>query len=202
MRIVALFLIVVQIPAFSQDMKIIAHPNNGMYAISKNDSLITDFVYAEVSEFAENKAYVSKGELYAYIDTNARELCPYLFVVACNFKDGYAVAGDSNYLGLINSKMQVVVPFRFRRILQPHMGLIIVQSMHGLWGAYDQYGDVKLPAVYELPPKFNNLERIIIVQNGLYGVVNDCNEILFNPSYQYITLDGYAYKSGKYLRIF
>ncbi|MBR9860246.1 hypothetical protein GYB22_05770 [bacterium] len=190
------------INTYAQNMQIHAHPNNGKYAISKNDSLITDYVYSEVSTFSEGIAFVSKGEHYAYIDTNARELCPYLFVVAGDFKDGYAIAGDSNYIGLINAKMQVVVPFRFRRIFRPNMGLIIVQSMHDLWGAYNEFGDVKIPAIYDLPPLYNDLEHIIVVQNGLYGVINDCNETVFNTSYQYISLDGLAYRSGKYLRIF
>ena len=171
-------------------------------AIALNDSLISGYEYSEVSELSENKAYVAKGELYAYINKYGVELSRYVFAEANNFKDGFAVVGDSINRSVINSKIQLVVPFAYFQARLPRLGLILVQTHEGLWGAYDVFGDMKLPCIYDLPPRIIDLERIVVRKNGLYGVVNDCNEIVFNCSYQFISPDGYAFKSGKYLRLF
>ncbi len=183
-------------------MKVEVHPNTGLMALVKNGERISEFVFSEISEFAENKAYAAKGELYAYIDTNGVELTPYLFTVANNFNDGYAVIGDSFALGLINSKMQLVVPIRFNRVLQPKLGLVVLQSQQGYWGAYDMKGYERLPFIYDLPPVFDHLEFIIVRKDQAYGVVNDCNEVRYNTSYQYIGKNGMAYRSGVPLRLF
>ncbi len=178
------------------------HPNNGKMAIVKDSAVITDFVYSEISELSEGKAFVAKGDLYAYIDENGNDLSPYVFVEAGNFKDGYALVGDSTHRSIINAKMQLVVPLAFFQVRLPKLGLILVQSHEGLWGIYDTFGDQRVPCIYDLPPRILSLERIIVRKNDQYGVINDCHEVVFNCSYQYITSDGLAYRSGKYLRLF
>lgn len=186
----------------AQDMGVRMHPNNGMMALTKNDSLISDYIFSEISEFSENKAYAAKGELYGYIDTNGLELSPFIFTVANNFKNGFAVIGDSFAQGLINAKMQLVVPVRFNRVLQPKLGLIVTQNSQGFWGAYDTLGIIKIQFSYDIPLVYESREYIIVRKNKEYGVINDCNEIVFNTSYQYIRKDGIAYRSGIPLRLF
>lgn len=189
--------------SFAQHMGVKEHPNNRKMAITQNDSVVlSDYVYSEVSEWSENKAYVAKDDLYAYIDTSLKELSPYVFAEANNFKNGYAIVGDSFSRSVINKNMLMVLPFIFDEVRLPNNGLILVKSNDGLWGAYDTMGNQKLPIIYDLPPQILSLERIIVRKKELYGVVNDCNEIVFNCNYQYISTDGLGYKSGKYLVLF
>jgi hypothetical protein len=187
----------------AQNWKAINHQNNNKKAIVVNDThIVSEYVFTEISELSEGKAYVAKGDLYAYIDQHGNDLSPYVFAEAGNFKDGYALVGDSINRSVINAKMQLVVPFAFFQARLPQLGLILVQSHEGLWGAYDTLGNQRIPCVYDLPPKILSLEKIIVRKNELYGVINDCNEVVFNYSYQYISEDGLGYRSGKYLRLF
>jgi hypothetical protein len=179
------------------------HPNNRRKAIIKNDSIrISEYVFSEISEFSEGKAYVAQGELYAYIDTAANELTEYEYVEANNFMNGYAVVGDSTGKSIINSKFERLMPYRFQQVLLPKNGLIRVQSEDGLWGAYDTTGVLKILPEYDIPPRIINRDRIIVRKLDEYGVINDCNEVIFNCAYQYITNSGYGFKSGKYLKLF
>ncbi|MFY0644155.1 MAG: WG repeat-containing protein [Bacteroidia bacterium] len=186
----------------AQNMSVEFHPNSGLMALAKDGKLLTDYVFTEISEFSEGKAYAAKGELYAYIDTNGKRMSPYMFTVANNFKNGYAIIGDSFGLGVINHRMRLVVPVRFNRVIQPKHGLIILQSQQGYWGAYNYLGREALPFVYDLPPVFDHLDYIIVRKDMAYGVVNSCNEIQYNTSYQYIGKNGIAYRSGVALRLF
>ncbi len=186
----------------AQHWEVKPHPNNRYKAIMRDSMLISDYVYTEVSMLTEAKAFVAQGDLYAYIDEKGMELTPYVFVEANNFNGGYAIVGDSFNRSVINDRMQLIVPFKFSRVQLPKFGLIAVQSHEGLWGAYDTEGNLKLPLIYDLPPYIISLEKIIVRQEEEYGIVNDCNETIFNCAYQYITIEGFAYKQGKFLRLF
>ncbi|MEY2924427.1 MAG: hypothetical protein RLZZ337_975 [Bacteroidota bacterium] len=202
MRILFLLSLFISLYSHAQDWKATNHPNNGKKAINHNGIDISEFVYTEISELSEGKAYVAMGQLYAYIDTTCNELTEYIFAEANNFRNGYAVVGDSFYLGMINAKMQVVVPLQFVDVRMPKHGLIVVQTPDQTWGVLDTLGRIRLPFIYDLPPQIIDLEHIIVRKEELYGVVNDCNDIVFNTSYQYISTNGLGYKSGKHLKLF
>lgn len=179
------------------------HPNNGKMAIIVDDSVqLSNYIYSEISELSEKRAFVAKGELYAYINSKGEELTPYVFTEAHSFKQGFAVVGDSVHKSLLNYQMQVVLPFAFSEVRTPIRNLVVVQSDQGLWGIYDTLGVEKLPLIYDLPPHIINNEIIVVRKYELYGIVNDCNEVVHNFTYQYITSKGFAYRRGKYLRLF
>lgn len=190
------------VTCFGQQWQVIDHPNNRRKAIAVDSVLISEYVYSEVSELSEGRAYVAKGDLYAYIDVTGRELTPYIFAEANNFINGYAIVGDSFSKSIMNSRMQLILPFAYVRVYPPQYGLIIVQSHAGTWGVYDTLGLEKLPLIYDLPPIILHKERIIVRRDNAYGVVNDCNDVIWNTAYQYISESGYAYKSGKYIKLF
>ncbi len=187
---------------FAQFWEVISHPNSHKKAIQLDTLNHTDYIYTEVSELSERKAYVSQGDLYAYVDEAGVELTPYVFAEANNFIKGYAIVGDSFNQSVLNAQMQLILPFEYARARLPIYGLIVVQSHEGLWGLFDTTGIQRLPFVYYLPPLILNLEQIIVRKEEEYGVVNDCNEVVFNTGYQYISPGGLGYKSGKYLRLF
>ena len=202
MRGIVWFFILCNLLSNAQAWQVLNHPNNGKKAIIHNGKQVCDYVFTEVSELAKNKAYVAQGELFAYIDTTCKEFTPYIFAEANNFTDGFAIVGDSFNLGIINKKMQVAAPLQFAQVRLPKLGLIIGQTHTGTWGALDTLGKIRLPFIYDLPPQIIDLEHIIVRSNDLYGVVNDCNEIIFNTAYQFISSQGLGYRSGKYLRLF
>jgi len=182
--------------------EVIKDPSQRSMAIRLDSNHTTEFVYSEISELCENKAYVAQGDLYAYIDSGANQLTPYIYTQVSNFTNGYAIVGDSFHQSILNEKMQMLLPLSFYQVRLPQQGLIVVQSDEGLWGVYDLMGHEKIPPVYDLPPKILNRETILVRKNELYGVVNDCNETVHSFSYQHITTKGMAYKQGKYLRLF
>jgi hypothetical protein len=188
--------------ALGQTWGVRNHVNNGRKAIISDSILISDYVFSEVSDLSEGKAYVSQGELYAYIDKNGKELTPYVFAVATNFTNGYALVGDSFNLSVLNDKMQLIIPFAYQRAKLPVHGLIVVQSWAGTWGIFDVLGTQKVPFIYDLPPHILSKDKIIVRLNEDYGVINDCHEYLFKCNFQYISPDGFGYKRGKYLRLF
>ena len=202
MRWCVIILCTAPLLSIGQSWGIKKHPNNGLMAIVKDSVQITDFRYSEVSELSEGKAYVAEGDLYAYINQDGNVLSPFVFVEASNFSGGFALVADSFNRSIINHRMQLVVPLDFFQVRLPVKGLIAVQSHSGLWGLYDTQGDLRSPCVFDLPPLVLSRDRIIVRKNEQYGVINDCNEYVFNCSYQYITDTGFGYRHGKYFRLF
>ena len=145
---------------------------------------------------------MAEGDLYGYLNSDGRLLTPYRFAVASNFKNGFALVGDSVHQNILTRQMKLILPDIYVRVRSPKFGLILVQSHEGLWGAYDVNGSLKLPVIYSLPPYLVDKNRIIIKLADEYGLVDSDNNVLFNPSYQYISPKGYGYKSGTYLRLF
>ncbi len=201
MRLSFILLSVLSTVGLAQVWEVENHPNSGFKRIV-TETNVSDYIYSEISEISEGKSYVAKGELYAYINDTFKDLTPFVFAEANNFKNGFAVVGDSFSKSLINSRMHIVVPFNFFEVRLPKYGLVVAQNLVGNWGAYDTLGNLKLPFVYDLPPQILNLDKIIVRKEELYGVVNDCNDVLFNCNYQYISKKGLGYKSGKYIRLF
>ncbi len=202
MRGLTAILCLAAISCCAQSWQVKKHPNGKRMAIQVDSVIISDFVYTEVSELSEGKAYVAQGELYAYINERGEELTPYVFTVATNFQNGFAIVGDSSTQSVIDDSMQLIFPLEYARVRLPVLGLIVVQSLQGDWGVVDIDGNVKLPCIYDLPPHVINRDCIIVRKNEEYGVVNDCNMVVHTMGYQYISPDGLGYKSGKYLRLF
>lgn len=202
MRTITLIYFGISLISQAQQWEAKTHPNTKLKAIAVDTVLVSGYLYTEISEWSENKAYVAQGGLYAYVNKRGEELSPYIFVEASNFKEGYAVIGDSFNRSVINDSMRLLVPLLFAKVRRPQLGLILVQSHQGKWGAYDISGDNTVPLVYDLPPYIVSLDKIIVRKEGQYGVINNCNDVVYNCTYQYISAQGRAYKSGKFIRLF
>jgi hypothetical protein len=187
---------------FGQHIIPIQNGAKGLYALSKNDTLITPFVFTEVGPFTENCAFANKGEWYAYIDTNGNALTPCMFETVTAFKNGYAIAGDTLGIGLINCEFKVVVPFVFLRVILQKNEYVAVQDTLEKWGVYHILGKSILPCAYDLPPQRVNDQYFIVVKNNLYGVVNDKNELVHPFQYQYIATDGSAFFQYEKIKLF
>ena len=102
MRGIIIIAILGVFPTWAQTWRVVQHPDHSKKAIVAQDKVISDYVYTEVSELSEGKAFVSQGSLYAYIDAQGNALTPYQFTVASNFKYGYALVGDSFSMSMVS----------------------------------------------------------------------------------------------------
>ena len=202
MREFSIIFIFIGFWGYSQTWGVKTHPNNRKMAIFKNGQQISSYRFSEVSELSEGFSYVAEGDLYGYLNSDGRLLTSYKFAIASNFKNGFALVGDSVHQNILTRQMKLILPDIYVRVRLPKFGLILVQSNEGLWGAYDVNGNLKLPVIYSLPPYLVDKNRIIVKLANEYGLVDSDNNVLFNPSYQYISPEGYGYKSGTYLRLF
>ena len=110
-------------PSWAQTWRVVQHPDHSKKAIVAQDKVISDYVYTEVSELSEGKAFVSQGSLYAYIDAQGNALTLYQFTVASNFKHGYALVGDSFSMSVLNDSMRLVIPLQYPRVKLPSSDL-------------------------------------------------------------------------------
>lgn len=202
MRKCTIVFILFVLSGYSQSWEVKSHPNNRKMAIFKNGQQISSYRFSEISELSEGACYAAEGDLYGYLNSDGKLLTSYQFAVASNFKKGFALIGDSLYQNILNRQMNLILPQAYVRVRLPKFGLILVQSNENLWGAYDVKGNLKLPVIYSLPPYIINENKIIVKLADEYGLVDSGNNIIFNPSYQYISSKGYGYKSGIYLRLF
>ena len=162
MRIWTFILFFISVFGFGQTWQVENHSNNRRKAILVDSNRISEYIYSEISELSEGKAYVAQGDLYAYIDVKGNELTPYVFAEANNFKNGFAVVGDSFNISILNSRMQLIIPFAYSQARLPKNGIIVVQSQEGLWGAFDTLGNQRLPFVYDIPPHIISPDQIIV----------------------------------------
>lgn len=187
---------------FGQNIIPIQKGEKEVYALSKNDSLITPFVFTEVGPFSENCAFANKGEWYAYIDTNGNALTPWIYETVTAFKNGYAIAGDTLGIGVINRDFEEVVPFVFNRIVLQKNEFVAVQDNSERWGICHILGNFVITCDYDFPPIRVNDQYIIVVKNNLYGIVNYKNEIIYPIQYQHIAIDGSAFFENEKIHLF
>ena len=202
MRILSLCFLLYHVVVLGQTWEVKRHPNNGKMAIIKEGQQISSYRFTEVSELSEGMCYVAEGDSYGYLNVHGKLQTPYQFVIADNFTAGFARVGDSLNQNILNAQMRLILPNVYKHVRLPKHGLIVVESHEGLWGAYDVDGRLKLPVVYTLPPIIISKQIIIVQQDDSYGVVDCNNKTVYNTSYQYISANGYGYKSGTCLRLF
>jgi hypothetical protein len=178
----------------AQNLVPIQKEKKGKYALSKNDSLITDFVYTELGPFTENCAFANQGELYAYIDTNGNALTSWMFETVTSFENGLAVVGDSAGVGMIDSAFNTIIPFQFLSVKKSKSQRVSVQDTTEKWGVFSLDIGLIIPCEYDYPPIEVSEMLFIVIKDNQYGVVNHQNVIIYPLNYQYISKGGLAYK--------
>lgn len=181
----------------AQNLIPIQEEKRGKYAISKNDSIITPYIFTELGPFTENCAFANQGEFYAYIDTNGNALTPWIYETVTSFENGFAIAGDTNGVGLINRNFDIVVPFEYARVQKPKLGLVCVQDSNEKWGVFFIDKGLQIVCEYDFPPIIVNEEVLIVIKDNNYGVINQHNKIIHPLQFQYINKRGMAYKEGE-----
>jgi len=164
-------------------------------ALTKNDSVVTSFIFTEVGPFFEGIAWVNSGTLYAYVDTNGNLLTTYKFTEAGNFTGGLAVVQvDSTNYGLLNTGGEWVIPPDYTEMNIPIDGIVCV-NLGGKWGLFDTTGQMIKEANLKQPPIIHSRD-FIVVKDGKYGVVNSKDEIVIPFRYDFISRHGELFIDG------
>jgi len=170
------------------------------YALMSQDSqYISGFIYTEVSEFSEGLAWVNKGDLYCYINSDGDSITSFVFSDVSDFNHGFAVVSMDSTYGVINRFGQLVVEYQYSRINTTKFGFFAAQQ-DSVWHVIDTAGMVVSNRAWLYPPFFLSDNFIVGCVNGLWGVVNANDEVLYEFKHDLITYDGVAYiKNEKYL---
>ncbi len=165
------------------------------YALCKDSVPVTPYVYTEVSKFHEGIAWVNKGDLYGYIDTNLAEITLFQFTDVSAFQNGYAVVSLDSLFGYINRMGEMESTMHYLEALPMQHGLAAVRDSMG-WTMLDtSFRPISIQR-FDIPPKALSDDFIIVSRNGSWGVTNRKGEIIHALTYDLITTDGVGY-NGK-----
>lgn len=170
------------------------------YALMSQDSqYLSGFIYTEVSQFSEGLAWVNQGDLYGYINTDGDSITSFDFTDVSDFNQGFAVVSMDSTYGVISRFGQLVVEYQYSRINATTFGLFAAQ-LDSVWHVIDTSGRVVSNRSWLYPPFFLSGNFIVGCVNGLWGVVNTNDEVLYEFKYDLITYDGVGYiQNEKYL---
>lgn len=150
--------------------------------------------------------YANKGKR-GYINVNTGKICidaeTNYYSKAWVFSEGLAAVKKNNKIGFINTKNEVVIPFKYDYYNKErdfgfgylfYNGYSVMTNADGKLGLIDTKGDWKIEAKYDdvSAPKWRGCR--LISMNGKYGVLDSlCNE-LYPVEYNYIGIvqDGFV----------
>lgn len=118
-----------------------------------------------------------------YIDTTGKKISPYDFEDAeFPMKDRIAKVKLNNQYGIINSKMEVIVPFRYNEIGYNNNGLLPAQ-LGNKWGVILEQGKVVIPFKYQSVTIIN--KDLILCENekNLIGLKDGNGKTIASPIY-------------------
>ncbi|MFT5512878.1 MAG: hypothetical protein ACI8SE_001277 [Bacteroidia bacterium] len=169
------------------------------YALERNEQALTSYIFTEVSEFVEGKAWVNQGELYGYIDTLGQPITAYLYADVGGYTNGFAAVSkdtQDGYYGFIDAQGSEICPLQFTRVLPFKIGYAAVQKDTS-WSLIDSTGVQLFEAVYDYPPLVISSRFVIVSQNLKWGVIDVIGNKQYDFIYDLITPDGTAYLQNK-----
>ena len=169
------------------------------YALERNEQALTSYVFTEVSNFIEGKAWVNKGELYGYIDTLGQPITAYMYADVFEFSNGFAAVSkdtQDGFYGFINAEGDEICPLHFKRVLPFKLGYAAVQKDTS-WTLIDSTGSQLFDAVYDYSPQVISPRFVIVSQNLKWGVIDVIGNKRYPFIYDLITNDGIAYLQNK-----
>ena len=169
------------------------------YALQVGNELVTSYIFTEVSEFYEGKAWVNKGNLYGYIDTLGRSVTDFVDADVDRFVDGFAAVSrdtqDGDY-GFVYHVGQEICTLKYSRVKSFENGFAAVQSDSN-WTLIDTSGSEMMIPVFDYPPKVVSERFVIVVKASKWGVIDSENSEQYPFIYDLITADGLAYLANK-----
>lgn len=165
------------------------------YALERNGTLLTGYVFTEVSTFIEGKAWVNKGELYGYIDTLGQPITLFEYADVSAFNKGYAIVSKDTlggHFGVINHTGYEICKLKYSRAHTFSNGIAPV-LLDSVWGLLDTFGRELITPQYDYPPIVVSASFIVVSKQGKWGVINRKGAIVYDFKYDLITEDGVAF---------
>lgn len=110
-------------------------------------------------------------------------------------ENGIAVYENNGDYGFVNAKGEktVIDGYNVQTLCFISQGLICVSKGGKPYGAMNEKGEVVIPLEYEQPLRFDVNGCAVIVREGQWGLINKKNEILIEPQYALLKVDGNNY---------
>ncbi len=169
------------------------------YALQVGNDLVTAYVFTEVSDFYEGKAWVNKGSLYGYIDTLGVSITDFVYADVDRFIDGYAAVSrdtQDGLYGFVNEVGREVCDLKYNRIKPFENGFAAVQ-LDSNWTLIDTSGSELMMPIFDYAPKVISDQFVIAVRANKWGVIDTADRLKYPFVYDLITADGVAYLANK-----
>ena len=192
-----------------------AEPFHNSSAVVKKDSLYGlinkdgDFLiqpkYQELSEVSDDIYMAVKNDISGYLHKNGDTLTGFIFDLAGDFRNGYAIVNKKEKFGLLNAGGYFNIEPKYAELVFIGNGLLKALSENEAWGILNVKGDTILPFTYEAIGEFHE-HRALVAKKDKCGYVNEQGilEIPLRYFYSSVMLttgqfqDGFALLKQKY----
>lgn len=163
------------------------------FAFARNGVEITPYEYTEVSSFVEGIAWVNKGDLYGYIDTNLNLITEFVYSDVSAFHNGYAMVARDSTFGFIDTNGTEICPLIYERVKPFEHGVASVYN--GMqWSLLNEEGREIMPFQFTYPLTVLSPSFIIVCKDKKWGVIDAYGGVRYPMQYDLITSEGVAYK--------
>lgn len=159
--------------------------NNAQYGfIDKAGNTVIETKYYSANKFSEGlaKLKLELGKPSAYIDKTGKLITDFIYEASSDFSEGLAcVSLDGRTYGFINTKGEVVIPFKYNYAYPFRDGVSQVK-LNGKWGMINRQGQLVIACSYdELTGFQEGLARITV--NGQKGFINKEGTVVIKPRF-------------------
>jgi hypothetical protein len=155
--------------------------------INKKGEFIIPPKYEELSE-ASDDIYIAVEEgNFGYINKKGEPLTLFMFDLANDFRNGYAIVSKNEKYGLINVGGAFNIDPKFDELVFISDGLLKAMNDEELWGIVNTQGDTILPFLYDAVGEFSE-HRALVAQNEKCGYVDERGVLVIPITYRYTSI--------------
>ena len=122
-------------------------PRQVLFQISQKD-------YQSIDSFRQGRAWVKKNDLFGFIDTSGKEICPPIYQSVSNFRQGRARVQKNDLFGFIDTSGKEIIPPIYQSVDDFSQGRARVQK-NDLFGFIDTSGKEIIPPIYQSVDDFS-----------------------------------------------
>ena len=169
------------------------------YINEQGETVIDGSQYIKISDFSHGVAWGIPKEnrnITVAFNKEGYEIFTLEGTPLTVFDDnGIAVYINNGDYGFVNTKGEktAIDGYGVQTLCFISQGLICVHKGGKPYGAMNEKGELVIPLEYEQPFRFDVNGCAVIVREGQCGLINKKNEILIEPRYAYLAVDGDKY---------
>ena len=152
--------------------------------INKNGEFIIQPQYQELSEANDDKYMAVRNDNSGYLHKNGDSLTGFIFDLAGDFKNGYAIINKAEKYGLINTNGHYSIEPKYAELVFIGNELLKALSENEAWGILNVMGDTILPFSYDAIGEFHE-QKALVAKKEKCGFVNEQGTIMIPLKYSY-----------------